>query len=197
VHTGSSGARIGKRLSWLLRHGALATGLPMDEAGWVPVAAVLEAVGTDRASLEAAVAADGKGRLEVCAAGDRVRACQGHSLPGTPVRVEALEASWTRVDRVEPLWHGTGLDALDPILREGLRPMDRTHVHLAGTRGDRVGKRDQVHVLLGVDPTRLAAAGLPVFRSANGVFLVREVPADCIVEVVPCTRRARRRLGGG
>lgn len=191
MNTASSGRRIGKRLSWLLRHGAVATGLPMDGAGWVPIPAVLAEVGVDRATLDEVVATDDKGRLEVD--GERIRCCQGHSLAGTPVRVDALEASWTRVGPAEPLWHGTRLEALEAIRREGLRPMDRSHVHLAGARQDRVGKRDQVHVLLGVAPDRLVH---PVFRSPNGVYLVREVPPDCIVEVVPVTRRARRHLEG-
>ncbi|MEZ4240176.1 MAG: RNA 2'-phosphotransferase [Myxococcota bacterium] len=173
---------LGRHLSWLLRHGAVEAGLEMDAAGWAPLDAVLRRTGLDRAALLAEVAADDKGRLEV--AGDRIRCCQGHSLAGTPVRREALEASWVRVDdRVDPLWHGTRRDAVAAIRREGLRPMDRSHVHLAGARDDRVGKRSGAQVLLCIDPEGLRAARVQLFRSPNGVFLVRAVPPACVIAV--------------
>lgn len=172
--------RTSKRLSWLLRHGANEVGLAMDAAGWALVADVLRHARVDRAALERAVRENDKGRLELD--GDRVRACQGHSIAGTPVTADALEASWERiVDRAEPLFHGTSRAALEPIRREGLRPMDRTHVHLAGGRTDKVGKRARVDVLVPVCPIRLAAAGVGLFRSPNGVFLARSVPADCLL----------------
>jgi putative RNA 2'-phosphotransferase len=48
-----------------------------------------------------------------------------------------------------------------------------------------VGKRAQVDVLLEVSVARLRDHGLTVWRSPNGVLLVRRVPPDCIVRVVP------------
>jgi putative RNA 2'-phosphotransferase len=171
--------RHSKYLSWLLRHGALEEGLDMDPAGWASVSDVLELSGMDRATLERVVAQNNKQRLQL--QGDRIRATQGHSLAGTPVTREALEASWARVEgRTDPLWHGTRRALLEAIAREGLQPMERTHVHLAGGRADKVGKRHEVEVLVAVDPVRLAERGLHLFQSDNGVFLVREVPPDCI-----------------
>jgi putative RNA 2'-phosphotransferase len=181
---GMDPVRTSKRLSWLLRHGANEVGLPMDAAGWAAVADVLRHARIDRALLERVVSENDKGRLELD--GDRVRACQGHSTAGTPVTAEALEASWERIaDRTEPLFHGTSRAVVDAILREGLRPMDRTHVHLAGGRADKVGKRYRVEVLLPVCPVRLAAAGIGLFRSPNGVFLVRSVPPGCLLPAEP------------
>ena len=153
----------------------------MDGAGWASIADVLRHANVDRATLEQVVAENDKGRLEVSE--NRIRACQGHSLAGTPVTAEALEASWERITRTEPLFHGTGRDVLDAILREGLRPMDRTHVHLAGGRTDKVGKRHGVQALVPVCPVRLAAVGVGLFRSPNGVFLVRFVPPGCLLPV--------------
>jgi putative RNA 2'-phosphotransferase len=171
-------SRHSKYLSWLLRHGAHEAGLDMDAAGWASVSDVLELSGMDRATLERVVAQNNKQRLQL--RGDHIRASQGHSA-GTPVTREALEASWVRVvGRTEPLWHGTRRALLEGILRDGLLPMERTHVHLAGGRADKVGKRHEVEVLVTVDPVRLEARGLCLFQSDNGVFLVREVPPDCI-----------------
>src|SRR5688572_11142619 len=106
--------RVSKRLSWLLRHGANEVGLAMDAAGWAAVEDVLALARIDRTALERVVRDNGKGRLEL--AGDRVRACQGHSLAGTPVTADALEASWERVvGRTDPLFHGTRRAVVEAI----------------------------------------------------------------------------------
>lgn len=181
--------RVSHALSALLRHGAKEAGLAMDAAGWAAIDDVLRKARIDRATLDAVVRENNKSRLEV--QGERIRACQGHSLKNMPVTLEALEASWTVDARDEPVWHGTGVDALAPIAREGLLPGERTHVHLAGATDSTVGKRAGVDVMLQIDTGRLRAAGLTLYRSANGVLLVRAVPPACIVGLVAESRRAR------
>ena len=47
--------RKSKHLSWLLRHGARESGLPMDAAGWCAVDDVLQRTGLARAELEEVV----------------------------------------------------------------------------------------------------------------------------------------------
>jgi putative RNA 2'-phosphotransferase len=183
--------RVGKQLAWLLRHGAGEAGVRMDAAGWVDVEEVLRASRLTRADLEAVVATNTKSRLEL--RGDRVRACQGHSLAGVPVTLEALEASWAPHVGDAVVWHGTSMSALEGIAREGILPIQRTHVHLAEALDSRAGKRAGVDVMLAVSPQRLRAAGLGLFRSPNGVLLARHVPTACVVGLRPMTERARRR----
>ena len=151
----------------------------MDEAGFAPVAAVLAKIGLSESELDRILAEDRKSRFE--RRGDRVRAVQGHSLEGTPVTMHGLEASWQRWEGDELLWHGTTLTAALSIARVGALAMSRTHVHLAPTPDSRVGKRAQVEVLLGVSPEVLRTHAQPVWRSPNGVLLVREVPAAAVV----------------
>jgi putative RNA 2'-phosphotransferase len=98
-----------------------------------------------------------------------------------PITREALENSWQRVHPTELLWHGTNQLVLDAILKTGLHPGRRTHVHLAPTLNSHVGRRSRVDVLLGIDPARLRQ---PVFEAPNGVLLVREVPPDAIAQVL-------------
>lgn len=180
-----------KRVSWLLRHGAASEGLEMDGAGWVAIADVLRTLHLSRAALDEVVAQNDKKRFEV--AGDSIRAVQGHSTAGTAVELDALEASWTVHTGDEPVWHGTHLEALPAIAREGLRSQRRSHVHLAPSTVSRVGKRSAVHVMLEVSPAALRAAGHTLFRSPNGVLLAREVPRPAIVGLLPMTRAARAR----
>ena len=183
--------RLSRRLSWLLRHGAVERGLAMDEAGWAAVDDVVAAAGITRAELLRAVEENDKRRLQLD--GQRIRACQGHSQAGTPVTREALEASWEPYAGDGLLWHGTGRHALAGIAERGILPGARTHVHLAETPDSHVGKRAAVDVLVAVSAARLQAAGLPVFRAPNGVVLVRRVPPDCIVETRPAPPRVSRR----
>lgn len=180
--------RKSKKLSWLLRHGAGSEGLPMDAAGWVPVEDVLARLRLSRGELAEVVRLNTKRRLQW--QGERIRCCQGHSLDGMPVTLDALEASWVPW-RGGTVWHGTHLDAIEPICREGIRPGRRTHVHLAPALESGVGKRAAVHVMLAVDPARMAEAGVPLFEAPNGVVLTRRVPPQCIVELRPMTRRAQ------
>ena len=182
-------SRASHTLSALLRHGAGAASLAMDAAGWARVEDVLRAARLTRELLEAAVADNGKARFEL--RDGRIRACQGHSLAGMPVTLDALEASWVEDLRDDTIWHGTNVDAAESIAREGLLPGQRTHVHLAEATDSKVGKRAGVAVLLGVDPTALRAAGLRVYRSPNGVLLARRVPAACVTDVAVATARAR------
>ncbi|MEN0063566.1 MAG: tRNA 2'-phosphotransferase [Myxococcota bacterium] len=182
--------KLSRRLSWLLRHGANEVGLSMDAAGWVAVSDVMRHLRVSDEALEACVATNNKQRFQVD--GTQIRACQGHSTEGTPVTADALEASWHRVVRTDPLFHGTTPEAVTDIANSGgLRPMARTHVHLAGTPHDKVGKRANVGVLLVVDPQALTAAGQSVFQSPNGVFLVRTVPWECVTDVRTLSRRAQ------
>lgn len=185
-----------KQLSWLLRHGAGEEGLAMDAAGWVAVADVLRKLHINRAHLDQVVAENNKSRLEVRDGGERgeeIRACQGHSREGLPVTPEALEASWEPYAGAGPLWHGTGADAVASIAREGIHAAGRTHVHLAEGVDSKVGKRAQVDVLLEVSVEALRAAGLGIFRSSNGVVLVRRVPPSCLVGLRGQTRAGQAR----
>lgn len=181
--------RRSKRLAWLLRHGALESNLPMDAAGWCAISDVLRLTRMSRASLDTVVATNNKSRLEIC--GERIRASQGHSTEGAPVTRDALEASWARYARPGNVFHGTGVDAVEGIAREGILPQSRTHVHLADKPNSRVGKRANVSLLLEISPQKLRAAGQELFVSPNGVVLARSVPPDCIVALRPLSRRAR------
>lgn len=182
-----------KKLSWLLRHGAGEAGLKMDAAGWASVDDVLRKIHMNMDTLILAVEENNKSRIEL--EGGRIRACQGHSTEGMPVTRDALEATWEPYTGEGPLWHGTSVDAVPPILREGIRSVGRTHVHLAEATDSKVGKRANVDVLLEVSVPRLRAEGYGVFQSSNGVVLVREVPPSCLVGLVAQTRSGRAREG--
>ena len=126
------------KLSHLLRHDANRAGLLMDSAGWCLVGDVLALLALTEAELDEAIATNTKSRLE--RSGEYVRACQGHSLAGTPVTLDGLEGSWILDDADTDLWHGTTAESAALIVKFGLLPGTRSHVHLARSRDARVGK---------------------------------------------------------
>ncbi|MEL6180109.1 MAG: RNA 2'-phosphotransferase, partial [Myxococcota bacterium] len=142
-------------------------------------------------ALDRAVEYNNKSRFQVREG--LIRASQGHSLETMPVTREALEASWSLYHGDGVVWHGTHPEALEGIAQSHvIHSGSRTHVHLAATLHNKVGKRAGVHVMLGADVTKLRAHGLEVFESPNGVVLVRQVPLSCITALETMTRRAKR-----
>lgn len=181
--------RQSKKLSWLLRHGAIESGLAMDGAGWCDISDVLEQTGLQRGQLEELVRTNNKQRLQLN--GERVRACQGHS-EGTPVEQVALEASWELWESDERIWHGTSRAALQSIAAEGLTPQKRTHVHLTESKDSTVAKRAHVEITLELDSQQMRSLGTRIYRAPNGVLLARRVFPSCVVGLRPLTQRTRR-----
>jgi putative RNA 2'-phosphotransferase len=175
--TAKSKARIGRRLAYVLRHDPGSIGMKLDPAGWVQVETLLacfsrHGLRSDRAALEAAVAADGKGRYTLSPDGRRIRAAQGHSFP-VDLRLEPSEPPAV-------LYHGTAASSLDAIFASGgLAPRSRRQVHLSADveTATRVGARHGRPVVLAVASGAMHAEGVPFTRADNGVWLVDAVPA--------------------
>jgi len=164
--------RLSRRMSMILRHRPESAGITLDANGWVPVAALLAALGVTRAELDAVVAGNDKSRFAI--EGDRIRASQGHS------RRVNVDLGLAPAEPPATLYHGTPRTNIDSILREGLRPRSRDHVHLSPDTetATRVGTRRSADVaILAVDAAAMASAGHLFYRSANGVWLTDLVPA--------------------
>src|SRR3954469_19205912 len=117
-----------KFLSLVLRHDPQAAGVALDEAGWVGAAELL--AGCERAGvritddeLREIVRTSDKKRFALSEDGTRIRANQGHSVD--------VELGHAAAVPPELLYHGTPERSVDAIRREGLRKMQRHHVHLS------------------------------------------------------------------
>ena len=164
------------QLSYMLRHSRDPLYVDLD-GGWASVDRVLEVLRDrypqmERSHIEQIVARDRKGRYAFDAAGTRIRANQGHSIPGVKVEMEAPEPPVV-------LYHGTAERFLSSIMEQGLKPMTRQFVHLSATyeTAVTVGARHGKPVVLRVDAERFAAEGNELLLSANGVWQAKAVPA--------------------
>ena len=167
--------RIGKFLSFVLRHQPSAAHVTLDSAGWVEVEPLLTGCARaglpiSRADLEEIVATNAKKRYEFSADGTRIRASQGHSIE--------VELDYAPQEPPELLYHGTATRFLDSIRAQGLLKMARHHVHLsAETRVTmEVGARHGKPALLVILAGRMHREGHLFHRSTNGVWLVEHVP---------------------
>jgi putative RNA 2'-phosphotransferase len=170
--------KVSKFMSKVLRHAPESVGLTLDEAGWVEVDRFLEAsaahgVRFTRQELEEVVANNDKQRFALDEDEGRwwIRANQGHTVE--------VELGLPEATPPARLFHGTHPNALRVILAEGLKRMQRHHVHLSKDvqTAIKVGARRGRPVLLSVDAAQMSQDGVKFYVSANGVWLVDEVPA--------------------
>lgn len=164
--------KISKKLAFMLRHSQEPLYIDL-KGGWVKVRAVLDTLHISRTQLKQLVAADEKGRYAFDSTGQRIRANQGHSIPGVIIEMEQPAPP-------ELLYHGTATRFLDDILRDGLKPMTRQYVHISADyeTAVKVGKRHGKPVVLEIQAQRLVQDGYVLYRSANGVWQAEAVPPD-------------------
>ena len=127
----------------------------------------------DLDALKQIVAEDEKGRYAFDSTGTKIRANQGHSIPGVVIEMEAPEPP-------KFLYHGTATRFLDTIMKDGLKPMSRQFVHISPDYATavKVGSRHGKPVVLKVRAKDFVADGNELYRSSNGVWQAKEVPPE-------------------
>jgi len=173
---------VSRRLSYVLRHAPDSVGVELDEAGWVRVDDLLEGLRRHGLALSGdqlaqVVSTSDKQRFAFDAAGERIRANQGHSVP--------VDLGLAGLTPPAVLFHGTVAAAMPAIRSEGLTRRGRHHVHLSSdvATARAVGGRRGRPVVLAVDAAAMAAAGAVFSCSDNGVWLVDAVPPEHLREL--------------
>jgi putative RNA 2'-phosphotransferase len=181
--------RLSKWVSRRLRHDPAGIGLTLDRRGWAGVddliaASARHGVRFTRADLDAVVAGNSKQRFEYDAAGERIRARQGHSVP--------VELGYADTAPPDLLYHGTSVRVLPAIRQAGLLPMNRHDVHLSPDvdTARKVGSRHGPPTVLTVDAAGMARDGHTFRVTPNGVWLTAAVPARYLREEAAGTRPA-------
>lgn len=178
-------AQISKFMSYVLRHAPHELDLGLDPHGWTDYALfsdrLCEKLGVSDDDIRRVIAENAKKCFTL--EGGRIRAAQGHS-----VDVDlALEA----VAPPSILYHGTTAAAWQEIQISGLKPMQRSHVHLwpdIETARQVAMRRRGPHMLLTVDALAMAEAGYAFLRADNGVWLTANVPPDFLSPVTEIAR---------
>jgi len=176
--------RTSRFLSLVLRHRPDNIGIRLDDAGWVAVNDLLDALNRHGhaltfGELRRLIAGNDKRRFVLSADRKRIRAAQGHSLP--------LNLDYPPAELPALLFHGTVEKFLDGIRAQGLRRGKRHHVHLSpdDETARKVGARRGDPVVLKIDAAGMHANGHVFHVSENGVWLTSDVPARFIVNLTP------------
>ena len=167
--------KISKFLSYVLRHKPESIGLQLDEAGWVSVDDLIrcaEANGKQLTyeAISTVVETNDKKRFSFSDDGLRIRANQGHSIK--------IDLDLAPLEPPEWLYHGTATRFLKSILKEGLQPKNRHHVHLSKDKemALNVGMRHGIPAILEIESKVMNTEGYQFYCSANGVWLTDRVP---------------------
>jgi putative RNA 2'-phosphotransferase len=171
--------RISRFLSLVLRHKPEEIGLELDPQGWADVTELIEkaALGGklfSSAELEEIVVMNDKQRFAYNGDRTKIRASQGHS-----VEVELQLRSTTPP---EELYHGTVERFLPAIKSQGLRKMNRHHVHMSKdmSTAQKVGERRGDAIILTIRSGDMSKDGFVFYLSENGVWLTDNVPVKYI-----------------
>ncbi|NMH88974.1 RNA 2'-phosphotransferase [Flavivirga algicola] len=169
--------QISKFLSLILRHQPEKIGLTLDENGWALVNDILEKskLQFTLEELNEVVITNDKQRFSFNADKTKIRANQGHSLKTVDLNLEA---------QIPPrfLYHGTVPKFIPKIKSQGLKKMNRQHVHLSKDRDTaiKVGSRRGKPVILSIRALDMYNNGHQFFISNNGVWLTDTVPFEFI-----------------
>jgi putative RNA 2'-phosphotransferase len=173
--------RLSKTIAHALRHAPEQYDLTLDEKGWVPVDDLLAVLRArrrawrelDESDLVAMMAGATKQRYEL--ADGKIRAYYGHSVP-QPIR-------HTPAEPPPILYHGTAPATAALILEEGLKSMNRQHVHLSSDQETAriVGARHAPQpVLLEIQAAAAHQDGIAFYRGNEDVWLAEDIPPKYI-----------------
>ena len=175
--------QLSKAVSHALRHEPWLYELELDDEGWVSVDMLLEALREQRekwkyltvGDIARMVESSDKRRFEL--KDGRIRALYGHSLPK-----KLLKRPATAPDE---LYHGTSPKAVQTIMRNGLKPMQRQYVHLSidKTTAFQVGSRKaNAPVILKIQASKASDSGVRFYEGNDMVWLADNIPPDFIVQ---------------
>lgn len=168
-------SRKSRYLSKLLRHNP--EDLDMDKNGYVSVDHVLSKLNIHSIELDEIVESNDKQRFAYNDDKTKIRANQGHSID---VDIDDLEI----VSNIDILYHGTDVNLDSIIMKNGLKKMNRQHVHMSYDllTAKKVGKRKNKNVIIYyIDAGQMIKDGLEIFRSKNSVYLTNYVDPKYIV----------------
>ena len=172
--------RFSRWMSYVLRHNPARYGLQPDRHGYVDFDEFFR-IATRRypqvpaERLRELIETSGAGRFEL--SGNRLRARYGHSIP--------VEPSGAPVEPPPQLYHGTGADEAQAILRDGLAPIDRRMVHLSETVEDAIAvarHKTSQPVVLGVLAQDAHRSGIPFYHEGK-VYLAARIPPEFLKRV--------------
>ncbi len=175
--------QVGRIMAGVLRHFPDRFGLTMDGRGWVDLEDFVHALKRNRRNLSrwlrrdhivGLVETDEKGRYQID--GGMIRATYAHSVD---VLLDDLPEATS-----EKLYFPVSEEELDMVLETGLRPGDRSMIHLSGSP-EKAYSAGRVHmpdpIILEIDVQSCSNAGNYIFRAGKSVYVTDAVEPEFLV----------------
>jgi len=174
---------LGKTTAGVLRHFPDKYGLEMDERGWISLEHFVKVLRNRQKSfhwvrryhVKALAATDQKNRYEH--KDGKIRATYGHSIE--------VDLDLPTEDIPDTLYAPTTDKESELLLESGLKPSDRTYVHLSGTYESAVeagAVRTDEPVILKVDAKSAIENGTEIMKAGKDVYIAEEIKAEYLEE---------------
>lgn len=170
---------LSKFLSYVLRHKPEEINLQLDANGWASLEELLSKLRKEFPTvtfdeLLKVVETNDKKRFTFNEDETKIRANQGHSI--------AVSLELEKTVPPEILYHGTVEKYIDSIFSDGIKKMNRTHVHLSANieTAKIVAQRRGLPIILTIRAKEMCNKGFDFFLSKNGVWLTDFVPSEFV-----------------
>lgn len=183
---------LSRSLAWLLRHGALKHGLDVSTDGYILVDDILKLQKFNKYTfdnIKYVVDNNDKQRFALKYENNKwyIRANQGHSHNvASKIKQEDL---LTKLDTpLDCVIHGTTYNAYKEIKNNGLKKMDRSHIHFAITddfvagNQQQSGIRSNCQILIYLDMEKAMNDGIEFYMSSNKVVLSQGVGEEGLID---------------
>lgn len=175
--------KISKFVSLVLRHKPENIGLTLSKDGWANVHELIEKIkatgrNINKDILERVVLYNDKKRFSFNENHTLIRANQGHSID--------VDLGFEEKEPPEILFHGTSIDNIDSIKKEGIKKMNRLHVHLSLTEdiAKKVGERHGKPIIIKINSKQMYEDGIKFYLSENKVWLCYYVDSKYIIDII-------------
>ncbi|KLI39625.1 RNA 2'-phosphotransferase [Brachyspira hyodysenteriae] len=175
--------KISKFVSLVLRHKPEYIGLELSKDGWANVYELIEKIKSkgrniNKDILERVVLYNDKKRFSFNKNHTLIRANQGHSIN--------VDLQFEEKEPPEILFHGTSISSIEKIKQEGIKKMNRLHVHLslAEETAKKVGERHGKPAIIKINSKQMYEDGIKFYLSENKVWLCDYVDPKYIIEVI-------------
>ena len=177
--------QISKKLSWILRHGAVSLGLSIDKDGSILLTDILKLdelkhITVDK--IKSIVTENDKQRFSLSEEKDgqlRIRANQGHSREVGAVIDDNILLKEITKDEIKThysiCFHGTKKHVIKQIKQTGLKPMLRKHIHLTNSFEAISGVRADMDTMVHINMILAMEDGMKFYLSDNGVILTEGI----------------------
>ncbi len=170
---------LGKTTAGILRHFPDKYGLDVDDRAWVDLEHYVKALRNRqkrfhwlrRYHMEALVATDKKNRYQI--EDGYVRATYGHSID--------VDLDLPTEDIPDHLYLPTTEKEAELLLEGGVKPSDRTYVHLSGTYDSAVragAVRTETPVILEIKAKEAIEEGHTIMKAGKEVYITKEIQPE-------------------